>query len=130
MIGAWNRFKPKIFTVDISNANELYNISLCVTVDTSLFHDNSLPMLVNVVSPAGERRMFPCSILLRDKSGEWNGEWQNGLLVVDKCIRDSFSFNRDGEHSVSVGQGTHYYDIKGIRAIRLHIEETKIDYPE
>ena len=128
--GAWNRFEPENFTVDIQNAEELYDLFLCVSVDTARYRENSLPIHVNVISPVGERRMFPCSITLRDRTGAWKGEWRDGLLVVDKRVRECFSFNREGEHSITVGQGTHYYDINGIRSLRLRLSPTEMEYPE
>ena len=128
--GSWNRFKPETFTVDIHDASELYDVSLTIAVDTAHYHENTLPIHINVVSPVQERRMFPCSVTLRDRSGAWKGEWRDGLLVVDQRIRESFSFNREGEHSITVGQGTHLYDINGIRSVRLHLSTTKMEYPE
>lgn len=128
--GAWNRFKPETFTVDINDAEELYDFYLSVTVDTARYRANTLPIHVNVVSELGERRMFPCSITLRDNHDIWKGEWRDGLLVVDQRVRDCFSFNRKGSHTVTVGQATHYYDIDGIRSLRLHLSPTEIVYPD
>ena len=128
--GAWNRFKPDTFVVDVNNVDELYDLYLTVTVDTSRYHATSLPVHINVLSELGERRMFPCSITLCDNHGVWKGEWHEGRLVVDQRVRDCFSFNRKGSHTVTVGQATHYYDIDGVRSLRLHIMPTEMAYPE
>lgn len=128
--GAWNRFQPETFTVNIHDASEPYDMFISLSVDTAHYHENSLPLLVNMVSSVGERRMFPCTVTLRDRTGVWKGEWHDGLLVVDQRVRDCLSFNREGDHSVTVGQGTHHYDINGIRSVRLHLSPTKMEYPE
>ena len=128
--GAWNRFEPENFTVNVQDAEELYDLYLGVTVDTAHYHENSLPLHVNVISPVGERRMFPCTIILRDRAGVWKGEWHDGLLFVDRQVRNCFSFNREGDHTVTIGQGTHYYDIDGIRSVRLHLSPSEMEYPE
>lgn len=128
--GVWNRFKPDTFMVDINDADELYDMYLSVAVDTARYHANTLPIHVNVVSELGERRMFPCGITLRDNHDVWKGEWRDGLLVVDQRVRDCFSFNRKGRHTVTVGQATHYYDIDGVRSLRLHLSPTEIVYPD
>lgn len=127
---AWNRFEPETFTVDVKNNDDFYDFYLTVVVDTARYHANTLPLIVNIESPAGERRMFPTNVTLHDKKGVWRGEWHDGLLVVDQRIRDCFSFNRNGTYTVKIGQGTHYYDINGIRSIRFHIATTVMELPE
>ena len=128
--GAWNRFKPIQFTVDVQQPGEDCDFHLAVAVDTARYRYSSLPVIFNIETDAGERRFFPATVLLQDKQGVWKGEWKDGLLVVDQRVRDCFSFNRKGTHSVKVGQATHYYDIEGIRSLRLYIVPTATDYPE
>lgn len=127
---AWNRFKPEVFIVDISKPDGFYDLYLTVCVDTARYHANTLPVNVNIESSAGERRMFPSTVTLRDKKNEWKGEWRDGLLIVDQRIRDCLSFNNSGEHQIKIGQATHYYEIAGIRSLRFHIEPTEMDFPE
>ena len=128
--GVWNRFTPEVYTIDVENADEYYNIDLMVSVDTALMRGTTLPLTVNLYSPDGERRMFYSSIALV-KDGRWRGEsvvGHAGRRMVTGRIRAFFTFNRQGEHRLEICQATSQYDLEGIHTLHLTIE--KADLPE
>ena len=128
--GTWNRFENKTFTVPVTNTDDYFDIYMKVAVDTTLFRQSSLPLNVNIYSPDGERRMFRASVPLRDRQGLPAGTVEHGRMVVDRKVRDLFSFNSKGDYRIEVGQATHLYDIKGVKQITLHIEKAELALPE
>lgn len=125
----WNRVTPEVFEVDVTNTEDYYNIDMTATVDTALFRYNTLPLTVNIYSPGGERRTFLTAILLKE-NGRWKGEAKEGKREVTTRIRTFFSFNSKGTHRMEIGQATSQYNLEGIAALRLTVENTKIDYSD
>lgn len=132
--GVWNRFTPEEFTIDVTNADDYYNINLEIVIDSALMRDHQMPFTVNLYSPEGERRMFYAYIPLVE-NGRWKGQPQpgrqrDGLRVINQCIRPFFTFNSEGTYRMEVGQATSQYDLEGVESLRLTVEKTTIDYKE
>jgi gliding motility-associated lipoprotein GldH len=125
----WNGFTPEVYTLDINNIEDYYNIDITVAVDTARYRYNSLPMTVNLYSPNDERRMFYADVALAE-NGRPKGEVIDGYRVVTGRIRSYFSFNSRGEHRMELGQATSQYDLEGIHSIRLTIEKAPMELPE
>lgn len=123
----WNRFTPEVFTVDIDNIDDYYNIDLTLAIDTNHYNEDIFPMTVNLYSPNGERRMFYYDMTLK-KNGRWRGEQNGKTRVVTERIRSFFSFNTEGEHRIEIGQATSKYDLLGPVSLTTYIERTKLDY--
>ena len=97
------------------------------SVDTALYRYESLPLTVNIYSPAGEHRMFYAEIPLKE-NGRWRGEMEDGYMRVRHRIRSYFSFNNAGTHRIDIGQATSQYDLEGVHSVGVHIDRTKLDY--
>ncbi|MBR1765438.1 MAG: hypothetical protein IJ745_00175 [Bacteroidales bacterium] len=128
----WNRFKPEVFSVDVKDADNYYQIDFEVVVDTSLMRTNTLPLTVNLFSPSGDRRMFYASISLIENN-RWKGEPQpgrtkEGLRLLRQTIRPFFTFNSNGEFRMEIGQASSQFDLDAVKSFRLDIERTEIDY--
>ena len=126
----WNRFTPEVFSVEVENPDEYYNIDLEVVVDTAEMRNNQLPLTVNLYSPEGERRMFYSGIELVQHD-RWKGErveGKPGQRLLKQQIRSFFSFNRKGTHRLEIGQATSQYDLTGVHSLRVSIEKAEIDY--
>ena len=128
----WNRFSPEVFTIDVANAEDYYNINLEVVLDSALMRNPQLPLTVNLYSPDGERRMFYAYINLVE-NGRWKGQplqgrQRDGLRLMTQCIRPFFTFNTEGAYRMEIGQATSQYDLEGIESLRLTVEKTDIDY--
>ncbi len=123
----WNRFSPEKYEFDVNNIEKYYNIDLTISVDTTLFRYNSLPLTVNLYSPTSEHRMFYAEIPLKE-NGRWKGEMDEGQRKVTTHIRTFFSFNSKGTHNMEIGQATSQYDLEGIQSMDLNIYTVKLDY--
>lgn len=123
----WNRFTHEEFEVEVRNIDDYYNIDLTAMVDTAVFRYSTLPLTVNIFSPAGERRLFYTAIPLKE-SDRWKGEMKDGKREVTARVRTFFSFNSKGTHKIEIGQATSQYNLEGIGGIRLTITNTKVDY--
>lgn len=125
----WNRFTPEVFEVDLNNVDDYFNIDIAVAIDTARYRYESVPLTVNLYSPAGERRFFYAELPLKEQ-GRWKGEVKDGYRVVGRRVRPFFSFNGTGTHRIEIGQATSQYDLEGIHSLNLYIENTKVDYDD
>lgn len=127
--GAWNRFQSEDFVAHIRDNDIPYNLYCEVVVDPAQYQYDALPLFVNVYSESGERRMFRASLIIRDKQGVVKGERSEGKIVLNQCIRDTYFFNHTGADTIKIGQATQYYEVYGVKSLRLYIQPTAIEYP-
>ena len=123
----WNRFTPEVFELDINNTENFYNIDITVSIDTTVYRYDNVPMTVNLFSPNSERRMFYAEVPLK-LNGRWRGEIVDGRRTVSHHIRTFFSFNSPGDHRMEIGQATSQYDLEGIHSVNLNIYKVELDY--
>lgn len=126
----WMRFEPENFEVNATNTDDCYNFYITAHIDTALFRDNGLPLMLEMVSPDGETRTIFPSLVLRNHEGNWLGEFNDGVLTVQQMVRQFYFFNSVGTHTIHLSQRTSKYQIEGIRDINFRIEKAKIEYPE
>ena len=127
----WLRFQPEQFTVTPGSSDDCYNVLVTLTIDTVRFHENGLPILLEIESPEHEKRTLFSTILLRNHEGHWLGSFDEaGNITVTQAVRQYLFFNSTNPHSVTVGQRTNKYEIHGIRLLNLRIEKAKLEYPK
>ena len=126
----WNRFQNETFEVSANNVDDFYDFYITVTIDTAQYIYRTLPLNINLYSPNGERRMFQGTVTLRTPDGRLKGTTEGTLLTTTKKVRDCYCFNVKGSHRIEIGQATNYYDIHGVKSIRMNITKTKLEYPE
>ena len=128
----WMRFdQPAQFTFHNDNTEDFYNFIFTIAIDTSRYHQNGLPITIEMNSPNGENRTMFADIVLRNYQGNWLGEFdEQGILHVTQQIRQYYSFNAVGEYTIKISQRTNKYEIDGINGVHLKIEEAQIEYPE
>lgn len=127
----WMRFQPETFQVEANTTEDCFNIYATVEIDTSLFKENGLPLMIEIKSPQGDSRTLFNTVLLRDHQGNWMGNFNDyGVITVSQMIRQFYFFNALGTHTFNLSQRTNKYEIQGINGITLKIEKTKIEYPE
>lgn len=127
----WLRFEPEHFVVHADNTEDCYNFYVTLHVDTTLFRETGLPIMLETKSPEGETRTLFSTVLLRNHEGSWLGEFGNdGTLEVTQMVRQFYFFNVKGDHTIDLSQRTSKYEIRGIRDLNFKIEKTKIEYPE
>ena len=126
----WLRQEAKSFNVNIDNIDDCYNIYFTMEIDTNSVRDKNFPLVVNLYSANGERRMFYSYLHLRNEKGTWLVPLEGSKLMVDQRIKEYFFFNSLGEHRLEIGQGTDRYEIKGVESFGVRIEKAELVYPE
>ncbi len=127
----WLRFQPEQFEVTPHSTDDCYNLIVTITVDTSRFHENGLPILMELDNANHEKRTLFATLVLRNHNGNWMGHFDDhGNLVVTQTVRQYLFFSSTATHSLSLGQRTSKYEIRGIRNLNLKVEKAKLEYPE
>lgn len=127
----WFRLQPEHFSVKATNTDDCYNFLFSVTLDTALYGETALPIMMEIESPDHEKRTLFSTILLRNREGNYLGEFdEQGHLCVTQMVRQFYFFNAKGEHSINIGQRTTKYEIRGIHNIKLQLNKVKLEYPE
>ena len=62
------------------------------------------------------------------ENGRWKGQQDGPNRVVSARVHNYFTFNQKGTYSYQVKQGTSQYDLEGVRAFHVRIEEAQLDY--
>ena len=123
----WNRFTPQEFELTIPNADLYFHVDYTVTVDTATFRYDRLPLIVDIHSADGTHRHISPTITLKE-NGRWKGQQDGPNRVVSARVHNYFTFNQKGTYSYQVKQGTSQYDLEGVRAFHVRIEEAQLDY--
>jgi len=125
----WMRFEPTTFSVDVPNADDCYELSVALDIDTARYRETALPLIVKIESEAekstgtpGETRTLFATVMLRP-------ETQDGTLFRQR-IREYFYFNRAGTYNVTVGQRTSHYELPGIRKVGFTIRKAQLELPK
>lgn len=127
----WFRFTPEHYTVSVSNADDCFNFTLELTLDTARYHEMALPIMLNTESPDHTKRTLFATVLLRNREGNWLGHFdEEGRLQVSQNVREYYFFNVAGQHSIDLFQRTNKYEIHGIHNLRFRIEKAKLEYPK
>ena len=123
----WHRFTPQEFEVDIPDADLYFHVDYTVTVDTSIYRYDRLPLVVDIHSADGTHRHLTPVVMLKE-NGRWKGQQDGPNRVVSARVHNYFTFNQKGVYSYQVKQGTSQYDLEGVRAFHVRIEEAQLDY--
>ena len=127
----WMRFEPHTFEANIPNSEECYELYVTLDIDTLRYREQALPLTFKVISDQGETRTFFASVMLRSSDGNSLGQSDGqGHLIFRQRVKDYFYFNQPGHYSVSIGQRTSRYEIKGIRKITFTVNKAKLEMPE
>lgn len=126
----WLRQQPETFDFEVSNIEDCYNIYVTFRLDTADLRGNDLPLINNLYTEEGERRMWYGSIHLRNADGTWLHKLEGKYVVGEQKIREYFFFNAKGMHTLEIGQGTSRYEIHGVGSFGVRIEKAKLVYPE
>jgi len=127
--GVWNNFEPRVFEFDWQKPDLCVDLSLCITFDTSRFHDDVLPVGITIKTSEGELRHFITDVTLRDNNSVLNGEADEyGNIVCTQCIRPHIFFNSKGTQRIEVSQNTSKYDLPGILSVGIRLDKSDLKY--
>lgn len=121
-----NAVASQVFTFDVHNIEDCYNIDAIVKVDTTRYTANQIPLVVNFDNDNGEQRMFYSMISLRDKNGKLAGTKDGPYVTVRSHIKEYFFFNYQGTNKIAIKQGTDKYEIHGIAEFGLAVEKVNL----
>ena len=130
--GVWQRFEPRQIEADIPNADDCYELHISALIDTTAYCQPSLPLTIQITSPHGETRTLFASLPLHSRDGHSLGQpnGEGGVLLFNQRVREYFYFNHPGTHTVSIGQRTSRYEIRGIRQLQFTVRKAKLEYPK
>ena len=127
----WLRFEPRELSLDIANTEDCYEIYVEADIDTSRYREEALPLTFKMTSNQGETRTFFASLMLRSKDGHTLGQpAEGGYLHYRQRVKEYFYFNVPGQHTLSIGQRTSRYEIKGIHRVGIIIQKAQLEYPK
>ena len=87
----WMRFdEPVQFSFNNDNTEDFYNFIFSVSIDTNRYHQNGLPITVELCSPNGEVRTMFSDIVLRNGSVAEMREaaQRNGMITLREAGLD------------------------------------------
>ena len=127
--GVWNSFEPRRFDFEWKKPELCVDLSLKVAVDTSVYHEPNLPVIVKISGPEGESRQFRTQINILDREGKLMGEVnEEGMAVCDETVRPHMFFNTKGTQQIEITQGTSKYNLCGIHKIGIELKKSKLKY--
>ncbi|MBR1644285.1 MAG: hypothetical protein IJ684_02810 [Bacteroidales bacterium] len=118
----WKWQEPERFEFDIKKTSECYNLVAEVYYDTAVLRRPTLPLIVDLQSPNGERRTFQASILLRTRDGHCTGTVIGDFASATATLKKYFFFNTPGTQQLVVTQGTDRYELAGVSRLTLRVE--------
>ena len=62
----WMRFTPEHYDIEAPNSEDCYNFTVSVTVDTSRYHQPSIPIMLEMESPNTEKRTLFSTLILHE----------------------------------------------------------------
>ena len=128
-VGVWNSFEPKVFEFDWKKPEMCVDLSITVGVDTAVYRDDAMPLIVKLASPDGESRQFQTQVIVRDRDGVLHGEAdENGHIVCTEIVRPHMFFNTKGVHRIEIKQGTSKYDLPGVHTVGISIDKSNLEY--
>ncbi len=123
----WQRFEPEVFSFDIKNTDDCYDIYFKFRIDTNTFRPESLPFICSLMESADYKRQLVTDIKIRDKRGNWLGNPVGGFYEYNRKVREYFFFNMAGPHELQVKNGSQYFETKGIVSFGIKIEKVNMD---
>lgn len=123
----WNRFTPQQYEIAIPSSDLFFHIDYTVVVDTAVFRYDRLPLIVDIYGADGTQRHISPVIPLKE-NGRWKGQQEGPNRRVTARVHNYFTFNKSGTYRYEVKQATSQYDLEGVRAFSVHIEEAKLEY--
>lgn len=126
----WMRFKPEKFQFNVKDYDDCYDILLTLRIDTTIYTENELPLIVDLYTPNDEHRMFNVSLLVHNKKGKLNGTRMGQYVDVTVPAKQWFFFNTDGKYRLEVKQATSHYEISGITNIQVLVKKSDMRLKE
>lgn len=118
----WERFKFIQFEFPVDDVNQSWNVWV-VVLHTSDFENKSLPLNIEMVTPAGDSRVLDIPVFIRSvESDDWLGEPEEDYYVVNTLTHPKIRFTETGTLKFEIENFNSKYYTPGIRAIGIRIE--------
>lgn len=126
----WQRFEPETFEANINNIDDCYDLYVDAVIDTATYRDKTLPIIMSIFAPNGERRTIVGTIQVVNKNGTFMGTVDGGQVTCTQKIRDYLYFNNAGSHKFEISQRTSHYDLRGVRSMTFRIVKSDLKLPD
>ncbi|MDR0732989.1 MAG: gliding motility lipoprotein GldH [Dysgonamonadaceae bacterium] len=117
----WNREAAAIFSVDIDNTTDLFDISVEIRNNNDYSFRN-IWLLVDFQSPGGNVRTDTIGMYLADVSGKWYG---TGISLYSLTIpyKTAVRFPEKGAYTCFIRHGMSENPLKGISDVGLKVSK-------
>jgi gliding motility-associated lipoprotein GldH len=116
----WNRFDILSFYLPIKNTTDEHTIQAIIRHTEKLEHDR-IPVHFIMTFPSGEERIWEQTLVIRDRDGNLQGVWKDGLYEVVVPIRTRMRFREAGNCNITVEQIIPKYNTHGIASFGLKL---------
>lgn len=121
----WERFKFIQFEFPVDNVNQQWNVWV-VVLHTENFENRSLPLNIEMVTPAGDSRVLDIPVFIRSvESDAWLGEPEEDYYVVKTLTHPKIRFTETGTLKFEIENFNSKYFTPGIKAIGIALEPVK-----
>ena len=121
---SWSYDSPLIYSFNISDTSELYDVFLNVQHSRDFGYQN-LYTALQTISPGGDTLFQRISVNLSDDYGEWLGTCKGNECSNQILIRKSTPFSKTGSYKILLNQHSRVNNLEGIKSIELTIAATK-----
>lgn len=123
----WQRFEPEVFTFDVKNIDDCYDIYFNFRVNCNEFRVEILPFIIQLTDSEGTVRNMKTDIAIVGKDGGWKGNVIGNYCEYSVKVREYFFFNREGRHEMAVKNGSQFLELEGITSFGLKIVRANMD---
>jgi gliding motility-associated lipoprotein GldH len=116
----WHRFDILSFDLPIKNTTNEHTIQAIIRHTDKLEHDR-IPLHFIMTFPSGEERIWEQTLVIRDRDGNLQGVWKDGLYEVVVPVRTRMRFREAGNCNITVEQIIPKYDTQGIASFGLKL---------
>ena len=124
----WNKDSMAVFSVDINNVENYYDIFIDVR-NRSDYPNSNLWLFIDVLSPEGKAMRDTLNCYLADEHGKWLGSGWGDLYLVSVPYRKNVKFAVPGEYKFYIIQGMRYDELEGIHNIGITIAKSESPAP-
>ena len=121
----WLRFEPETYKFDVADTERSHAVCVTLHYDTSRVMLDNLPLVVDFFADSNELHNITASIRIRDIKGNRRGETIGQYCIVSDTIDHHRTFNRKGQFTYRIKQGTSKYELYGVTSLNFKVTESK-----
>jgi len=120
------RFEPEAFQFDIRDIDACYNVYLTVCYDTTRIQMDKMPFVVDFYTDSNELHNYIYTMRFHDRKGQRKGLISGNYCTVTDTIDRYRFYNREGNYTYRIKQGTTRFELPGISSVAFKVEEADL----